>query len=69
MARNPTTGKFDKAKAILEAAVMAAVEADMAARTTRAFPFGDACLITLPRREARTSGPPSRSRTRMSQSR
>jgi hypothetical protein len=41
MTENPTTGDLYKAKAILEADVVAAVDAFMADPTTTAFLFGD----------------------------
>lgn len=47
MAENPTTGEHYKAKAILEADVVAAVDAFMADPTTTAFLFGDGYQIDL----------------------
>jgi len=47
MAENPTTSELYKAKSILEADVVAAVEAFMADPTTTAFLFGDDYQIDL----------------------
>ncbi|POR42688.1 hypothetical protein [Methylobacterium sp. V23] len=47
MAENPTTGDLYKAKAILDADVVAAVEAFMADPTTTAFLFSDGYRIDL----------------------
>lgn len=47
MAENPTTGDLYKTKAILEADVVAAVDAFMADPTTTAFLFGDGYRIDL----------------------
>jgi hypothetical protein len=47
MAENLTTGELYKAKAILEADVVAAVDAFMADPTTTAFLFGDGYQIDL----------------------
>jgi len=47
MPENPTTGDLFKAKAILEADVVAAVDAFMADPTTTAFLFGDGYQINL----------------------
>lgn len=47
MAENPTTGELYKAKAILEADVVAAVDAFMADPTTTLFVFGDGYRINL----------------------
>jgi hypothetical protein len=47
MAENPTTGELYKAKAILEADVVAAVEAFMADPTTTLFVFGGGYRLDL----------------------
>ena len=47
MAENPTTSELYKAKSILEADVVAAVDAFMADPTTTAFLFGDGYQIDL----------------------
>jgi hypothetical protein len=47
MAENPTTGELYKAKAILEADVVAAVDAFMADPTTTLFVFGDGYRLDL----------------------
>lgn len=47
MTQNPTTGELYKAKAILEADVVAAVEAFMTDQNTTAFLFGDGYQIDL----------------------
>jgi hypothetical protein len=47
MAENPTTGDLFKAKAILEADVVAAVDAFMTDPTITAFLFGDGYQINL----------------------
>ena len=47
MAENPTTGELYKAKSILEADVVAAVDAFMADPSTTAFLFGDGYQIDL----------------------
>lgn len=47
MAENPTTGELYKAKAILEADVMAAVEAVLAGRATDQHPLADGYTIDL----------------------
>lgn len=47
MAENPTTSELYKAKSILEADVVAAVEAFMVDPTTTAFLFGDGYQIDL----------------------
>jgi len=47
MAENPTTGELFKAKSILEADVVAVVDAFMADPTTTAFLFGDGYQIDL----------------------
>lgn len=47
MAENPTTGELYKAKAILEADVVAAVDAFMADPTTTLFVFGDGYQVDL----------------------
>ena len=52
MAENPTTGDLYKAKAILEADVVAAVDAFMADPTTTAFLFGFDSPPQVPQRSA-----------------
>jgi len=47
MAENPTTGELFKANSILEADVVAAVDAFMADPTTTALMFGDGYRIDL----------------------
>lgn len=47
MAQNPTTGELFKAKAVLEADVVAAVDTYMADPGTTAFLFGDGYRIDL----------------------
>jgi hypothetical protein len=47
MAENPTTGDLYKAKAILDADIVATVDAFMAEPTTTTFLFGDGYRIDL----------------------